>query len=98
LSTDRLALPVISLAFLFTGCMAVWARSTYGAEDQVVYRGTAKSCQELSGNAEVFVQGPFTWTLVLLDLPLTVVLDTVLLPFDMAWWLDPPRSITQPDD
>jgi uncharacterized protein YceK len=93
-SKSRITLAVVFCAVLSSGCMALVSRTEYGVGTRSnegafypVYSGVAQSATELFDGARAATGGDVTSkVLVCLDVPLTVVMDTVLLPLDLAWW------------
>ena len=53
-----------------------------------MYSGVALASQELAGeHGRGVVDGPVSWTLVLLDFPVTLAADTLALPVEFLLWM-----------
>ena len=91
MKAHRIYLPVLLCAVLSSGCMALLARSSYAPVVFPVYRGTILA-------PSILEQVPILWPPVLVDFPFTVALDTVLFPFEFAWWLLRPAEPDPEED
>ena len=69
-------LSIILLAFIMSGCVSVFERSSNNGRYTYAYTGVRSDLDELSNKDSLISP------LIIIDLPFSFVLDTVLLPVD----------------
>jgi len=85
----RLCLPLLLVAVISTSCMSFLTRTAF-EERSPIYKGVIRESVILG---ETWRESDPGWIMLataacLIDLPLCLIADTLLLPYDIAiWWL-----------